>query len=98
MTDDRDELFNSRRPEITDADVRKAAETDRAVVSLGFLPVIGKDSHIVSLAIKHAFKTETGETVLLDRYSASVLMLVLQELEKADWRATQTTPPGQRPH
>jgi hypothetical protein len=94
---ERSDLFDENRPEVSDAEIVKAAKGDRAVLSFGAFPVT-KDSTIIGLALKFLFDKKKTEVVLIDRYAANVLRLLLEELERADWKATQTTPPGETRH
>ncbi len=94
---ERNELFDENRPEVSEAEIAKAAKGDRAVISFGSFSVM-KDSSIIGLAIKFLFDKKKTEVVLIDRYAANVFRMLVEELERADWKATQTTPPGETRH
>lgn len=95
MNDDKSmpELFREKRPEITEKDVRKAALATRVVTSWNSKPIFLEDGKIATLAIKWALGDGSTETILLARYPATVLLLLLEEMKKNDWTGTVTLPP-----
>lgn len=98
MATTREETFDEMRPTVTDLDVETAARAGKMVASWNAFPRIGEGSRISFVAIKFALTSGAFETVILDRYGADVMRELLNELDKADWRATQSIPPGQKPN
>ena len=89
----RPELFQEDRPDISDQDAGEAAKNGRVVVSFNAHPVLDQERKIVAMAIKWKLGDDSTETILIDRYSADILMLLLERLEENDWKGTNLVPP-----
>jgi hypothetical protein len=98
MAKDRFEQFAEMRPIITDEDILKAAQADQVVMSWDGYPVVDEDSSVTSFALKLALGNGSVTTLLFDRVAGELLGRLLADLKDSDWRATQSTPPGQMPH
>jgi hypothetical protein len=98
MPKTRAEIFNESRPEITEAEVARAAKADRAVASFNALPIATDATHIGALAVKFLLGDGTTPVVILDPLACSTLRLLVEALDAASWRATLTTPPGETQH
>lgn len=96
MMSARGDSFEEHKPLISDADVMASAKAGHIVSSWNSKPVMGDETHIKSLAVKFAFTGADSKTLLFDRYSLVVLRMLLETLEKADWRATQVAPRGKK--
>ena len=98
MAKTRAELFADGVPSLTEADVQRALETDRFLVSFDTLPVPTSDGEIPLLAVKFALGDGTTTTVLLDRYAAGLLASVVNHLQAGSWKVTETIPSGTKPN
>ncbi len=98
MTKTRADTFEERLPKISNADIDAAARANRVVGSWNSLPVIDKDERVISLAIKFSLLSGASETVLLDRYSATILLKALEALESVDWAHRHIAPRGKKLH
>jgi hypothetical protein len=89
----RPELFQEERPDISDQDAVEATKKDRVVVSFGAHPVLVQEGKIAAMAIKWKLRDGSTETVLIDRYSADILLLLFARLEENDWKGAILVPP-----
>ena len=54
---------------------------------------LDQERKIVAMAIKWKLGDDSTETILIDRYSADILMLLLERLEENDWKGAILGPP-----
>ena len=98
MANTRDEVFIQQQPRVATADLKNAAKADRIVASWNSHPAVDKNRQIMLLGIKFAFTNGKNETILIDRYAAHMLKMLLDALEKADWVVDHIAPIGKKPH
>jgi hypothetical protein len=83
------ELFDSCKPEIWDADVTFAAINYRVAQSWNALPVTDENGNISALAIKLSLANGSDETFIIERFPALVLKKLIENLEKAGWNTAR---------
>src|ERR1700730_8513470 len=86
------EIFREKRPKISDDDIKDAANKTRIALSFNAEPVLLEDATIATMSIKWALGDGTTETILLARYPATVLLLMLERLKENDWTGTILIP------
>ena len=83
--------FDEHFPDITDDDVRLAAEQKQIVLSFAALPS--------SEAIIAKFVIADGSirTMILPRHVCEVFRLLVEKMNAGDWKVYRDKPPGQPP-
>jgi hypothetical protein len=85
------ELFESCKPDIWDADITFAAINYRVAQSWNALPVTDENGNISALAIKLSLANDTTETFIIERFPALVLKKLIEKLETAGWNTARVT-------
>lgn len=80
-----EEAFAAYFPKISDADVVGAANTDQIVQSFATQLMQIEQEKIGAVAIKLAIADGTAPVLIVDRYVCSVLKLMIETLDVADW-------------
>jgi hypothetical protein len=93
----RSEVFREHRPEISDADMIEAAQAGRFVLSLNTAPVCMTDGTISAVGIKWKLQDGTTQTIIVDRYPATILRGLFDHLDQNNWTGTALIPPDARP-
>jgi hypothetical protein len=83
------ELFESCKPEIWDADITLAAVNYRVAQSWNALPVTDENGNISALAIKLSLANGNDETFIIERFPVLVLKKLIDRLEAADWNTAR---------
>lgn len=91
----RKEIFDNKRPTMTPVEMVEAERAGRTIDSFDLRPIVDKEPDIRAVAVKLAFTEGAPLTVILDRFAAKRLLLLLGAHELGDWRATPILPPGQ---
>ncbi len=86
-----EKTFDEHFPDITDDDVRLAAEQKQVVLSFNTLP----SSEAVSA--KFVMADGSARTIILPRYVCEIFRMMVEKLNAGDWKVYRDTPPGQ-PH
>ncbi len=92
MEKTRQQVYRENRPVISDDDARTAAKAGRIITSFNALPVFVEGGKIVAIAVKWKLGDGATETVLIDRYPATILQLLFDRLKENDWSGTVLIP------
>ena len=87
------ELFESCKPEIWDADITAAAVNYRVAQSWNALPMTDQDGNISAVAIKLSLANGYDETFLIEPFPLMVLKQLVAKLEQAEWDTKRVKPP-----
>jgi hypothetical protein len=98
MAKTRPQIFRENRPTISDDDAVAAAKADRTIVSFNAQPVFITGMAIVAIAIKFKLGNGSTETLLIDRYPATILKMLFDRLQENDWTGTILVPDDATPH
>ena len=98
MQKTRGEIFDERRPTLTEGEVAHAARADRVVVSFNALPVLTDPSHIGALGVKLSLGDGTTATVIMDPHACTTFRMIVEALDAAQWRASVSAPPDATQH
>ena len=83
--------FDEHFPDITEDDVRLAAEQKQTVLSFNTLPT--SEAIIANFVIADG----STRTMIMPRYVCEVFRLLIEKMNAGDWKVYRDTPPGQ-PH
>jgi len=98
MVRTREDLFNEKSPDVSEQEIVEAARDKRIVVAFGSHTMIVRRPRIDSMAVKFVLENGSSTVLLLDQHVCEVFRLMAEALNAAKWRATQLSPPGQKPH
>jgi hypothetical protein len=93
---ERSELFRTQRPHLDDIEMTDALKAGRIITSFDTHPAFDEKSNVSAVGIKWKFGNGKTETVIFDRYSATVLQQLFSELEKNNWTAQVLVRPGEK--
>lgn len=93
----RSQVFQEQRPRLTEAEMLEAAKQTRLAASFMALPVCVSDGTIPAVAVKWKLGNGNAETILIDRYVATVLRMLIDHLDKNDWTGTALILPDALP-
>lgn len=91
---ERGKAFDAQEPELDPEEIYAAKNAGKIAVSFRGKPVLGSPTDIQFIAIKYALVNNDFSVVLLDRFSAGVLLSFLQTVEQTGWKATSMKPGG----
>jgi hypothetical protein len=91
------ETFAKNVPTITQDDAVDAAKKKRVVQSFHAHPISTERGGIDALTIKWKLGDGTTETMLIGRYAALVLRMMLSHLEDNNWTELAIIPPDAKP-
>ncbi len=83
--------FDEYFPDITDDDVRLAAEQKQVVLSFNTLP--SSEAIIANFAIADG----STKTLIMPRHVCEVFRLLVEKMNDGDWKVYRDKPPGQPP-
>jgi hypothetical protein len=98
MQKTRGELFDERRPNLTEAEIIEAAKAAKVIDSFNCLPVMTAPISIGALAVKFLLGDGTTTVMILDPHACATLRMTIEALDASGCRATITTPSGETQH
>jgi hypothetical protein len=93
----RSEIFREQRPDLSDAEMLAAAQDNRIAASFMAQPVCLSDGTVGAIAIKWKLSNGSTETIIVDRYPATILRMLLERLDENNWTGTVLLPPDATP-
>ncbi|MBV9565838.1 MAG: hypothetical protein JOY90_36100 [Bradyrhizobium sp.] len=93
----RAEVFREQKPKLTEAEMIAAAQKLRIAASFDSAPVCMSDGTISCVGIKWKLGDGTTESILIDRYCATILRGLFAYLEENNWTGTALIPPDAKP-
>ncbi len=91
------DTFQKNVPGIKESDATSAAIAGRTVQSFNAHPLVSKSGLIETLAVKLKLSNGAEETILIGRYSATVLRTMLSHLEDSKWTELSIISPEATP-
>src|SRR5271169_422669 len=79
------DIFDQCQPEITEQEAIQAGQGGRIIQSFNAHPISNTDGTVPALAIKLKLTNGGTETVLIGRYAALIIRMMISELEASHW-------------
>jgi hypothetical protein len=82
---ERGKAFEEHEPNLSEAEISQAMDSDRVILSLKGTPVLHPTGAIQFLAVKFALADGSFETVLFDRMDAAALKSLVDAADRMNW-------------